>query len=55
MDKNNKNKNTKIDFTPTAKALEIVSMKDALWDPLGSYTGVPKDENEVPTQDVDDL
>lgn len=55
MDKNNKKQRKMIDFTPTAKALNIVTMKDTLWDPLGSYTGVPKDENETPTQDVDDL
>lgn len=24
-------------------------------DPLGSYTGIPKDEDEVPVQDADDL
>ena len=24
-------------------------------DPLGMYTGVPKDENDVPVQDADDL
>lgn len=24
-------------------------------DPLGSYTGVPEDERDVPVQDVDDL
>ena len=24
-------------------------------DPLGSWTGVPADRNDVPTQDVDDL
>ena len=24
-------------------------------DPLGSYTGCPKDPTEVPTQDADDL
>ena len=24
-------------------------------DPLGSWTGVPSDRNDVPTQDVDDL
>ena len=24
-------------------------------DPLGSYTGVPEEENEKPVQDVDDL
>lgn len=25
------------------------------FDPFGSYTGVCKDKNEVPTQDADDL
>lgn len=48
-------KNKKPDLTPTAKALETIMLKDTLWDPLGSYTGVPKDENEIPTQDADDL
>lgn len=48
-------KSKKIDFTPTLKAMETISMKDAIWDPFGSYTGVPKDENETPVQDADDL
>lgn len=50
-----KKKNKNIDYTPTAKAMETISMKDAVWDPFGSYTGVPKDENETPVQDADDL
>ena len=25
------------------------------WDPLGSWTGVPWDEEDVPVQDADDL
>lgn len=25
------------------------------WDPLGSWTGVPWDEEEAPVQDADDL
>lgn len=50
----NKN-NKKQDMSPTAKALDIISLKDTVWDPLGSYTGIPKDENEKPTQDADDL
>lgn len=25
------------------------------FDPLGSYTGICSDENEIPTQDADDL
>lgn len=32
--------------------------KDILYsdtDPSGSYTGVPRDDNEVPVQDADDL
>ena len=53
MDKRFKNKKT--DLTPTAKALDTICLKDTLYDPFGSYTGVPKDETETPTQDVDDL
>ncbi len=39
---------------PTKKALELV------WEPSktdvnGSYTGKPKDKNETPVQDADDL
>ena len=48
-------KSKKIDLTPTAKAMQTISMKDTVWDPFGSYTGVPKDENETPVQDADDL
>lgn len=25
------------------------------WDPMGSYTGLPFEPNEVPVQDADDL
>ena len=37
----------------TARAFVSRAMKKT--DPLGSYTGVPTDRNEKPTQDVDDL
>lgn len=37
----------------TARAFATRAMKKT--DPLGSYTGVPTDRNEKPTQDVDDL
>lgn len=37
----------------TPRAFVSRAMKKT--DPLGSYTGVPTDRNEKPTQDVDDL
>lgn len=49
------NKNNNINMAPTAKALEIINLKDTISDPFGSYTGVPEDENEIPVQDADDL
>jgi len=33
----------------------FISEKSLETDPQGSYTGYPKDPNEVPTQDADDL
>ena len=33
----------------------FISPKSFENDPQGSYTGCPKDSNEVPTQDADDL
>lgn len=41
-----------------AKAMNIAESfrrGNAHFDPLGSWTGVPKDGNEQPTQDADDL
>lgn len=32
-----------------------VDMAHTSTDPLGSYTGVPADQNEIPVQDADDL
>ena len=36
-------------------AEEFVEKDQLKTDPLGSWTGTPADENEVPTQDADDL
>ena len=41
-----------------AKAMDIAGSfrrGNSRFDPLGSWTGVPKDGNEQPTQDADDL
>ena len=34
---------------------DVVKRKKIVSDPLGSYTGVPEEPNEKPTQDADDL
>ena len=39
---------------PTKKALELV-LDTSDTDVNGSYTGKPKNKNEVPVQDADDL
>lgn len=44
-----KNQNNKI------KEKEETKQKPSKTDPLGSYTGVPKDPMDTPTQDADDL
>lgn len=41
------------------KAMEVVQAycgkKEKQTDPMGSWTGQPKDKHEVPVQDADDL
>lgn len=37
------------------KDKETLKQKPSKTDPLGSYTGVPKDPEDTPTQDADDL
>ena len=39
---------------PTKKALEL-EFEPSSTDVNGSYTGIPKNKNEVPVQDADDL
>ena len=39
----------------TQKISQMLSMADYDTDPLGSYTGVPENNEEMPTQDADDL
>ncbi len=41
--------------TPTDIALDAISIENPETDPLGMYTGVPADKNDVPVQDSDDL
>lgn len=40
---------------PTDAALDAISIDSTDTDPLGMYTGVPADKDEVPVQDSDDL
>ncbi len=40
--------------TPTQRALDVLN-KPSNTDVNGSYTGNPKNKNEVPVQDADDL
>lgn len=37
------------------KRLQVKSAFKSSFDPNGSYTGVPENENERPIQDADDL
>lgn len=37
------------------KVENIISMKNSITDPNGSYTGVPKNPHDKPVQDADDL
>jgi len=39
----------------TERRLKTVNNFYSKDDPLGSYTGVPENENETPIQDADDL
>lgn len=42
--------------TPRLRSvLEEATAPESEWDPSGSYTGTPRDEDEKPVQDVDDL
>ena len=41
--------------TISQKIDDIVSLASYNFDPLGSYTGNPSDEFDVPVQDADDL
>ncbi len=44
--------------TPMSKAEAVVAEatnSDSAYDPNGSYTGKPVDEDEKPVQDADDL
>lgn len=51
----NKQKPPHID-TKTQEAVDAYRTKEQdATDPLGSYTGVPKDKREIPVQDADDL
>jgi len=40
---------------PMQAAMAVVKAGQKSLDPLGSYTGVPTNPNEIPVQDVDDL
>ena len=35
--------------------LPRIPLGEHVFDPFGSYTGVPNDKTEMPVQDVDDL
>lgn len=48
-------KNGKYDQTVSKKINDIIDMASFDSDPLGSYTGLPEDKSELPTQDADDL
>ena len=49
----------KADKNPNKKAWDVVNAYNnpaaKACDPQGSYTGRPKNKNEVPVQDADDL
>lgn len=50
-----KNKKNKKESEVMEKPMEIISMMASKTDPNGSYTGVPKNPDEKPVQDADDL
>ena len=50
-----KQKPTHIDARTQAVADAYRTEEQDVSDPLGSYTGVPKEKNERPVQDADDL
>ena len=41
--------------SPTKRALDVLDNKPPDTDVNGSYTGRPKQKNELPVQDADDL
>ena len=51
MDKKKKDEIEKKQVCPRQK----ISNPPSDTDPLGSYTGVPADPGDIPTQDADDL
>ena len=38
-----------------AKAQKVANKRPSKTDPMGSYTGLPANQAEVPVQDADDL
>ena len=52
----NRNGNEKYNFTKKTRKVYLNIIDSAsVFDPLGMYTGVPENPNEMPTQDADDL
>ncbi|MFI3312503.1 MAG: hypothetical protein R3Y62_01315 [Eubacteriales bacterium] len=51
-----KKRKSKQEKTPMEAAMEVVKANmSSDTDPEGSYTGVPQNPGEIPTQDADDL
>lgn len=44
-----------VPFIPAGKDFYGFAREQDKFDPFGSYTGRPKDPNEIPVQDADDL
>ena len=49
------NRNNQRVPAPTKRALDVLDNKPSDTDVNGSYTGRPKNKNETPVQDADDL
>ena len=53
--KENTNKEKRAKGAPTRKGLDTLRLDALKTDPLGSYTGRPRETGNVPVQDADDL
>ena len=51
----NNNKSKRAKGAPTRKGLDTIRLDALKTDPLGSYTGRPRETKSVPVQDADDL
>ena len=48
-------KQKKYHFRPDSLVSSLIHPHPSKTDPLGSWTGIPTDEDDLPVQDADDL